>query len=81
MLADRIAAARRIVDVQRALLEKPRMDGERTDEAEAALRTYASSLAHLVAHADQLREEAGAKKGETKKGEIKQDEIKQETSD
>jgi peptidoglycan hydrolase CwlO-like protein len=69
VLADRIAAVRRVIDAQQALLVKLRMDGDPAYEAEVALRTYASSLAHLIARADQLREEARAKKGETKKGE------------
>jgi hypothetical protein len=73
VLADRIATVRRIIDVQLTLLEKLRMDGEPSEEAEAALRTYTSSLAHLIAHADQLREEARAKKGETKKSETKKE--------
>jgi hypothetical protein len=81
VLADRIAAVRRIVDVQQVMLHRLRMDGQPTGEAEAALQTYASSLAHLVAHADLLREEARAKKGETKKSETKKDETRKETSD
>jgi hypothetical protein len=36
-------------------------------DAGNALRTYASSLAHLLAHADKLKGKALAKKGETKK--------------
>jgi len=36
-------------------------------EAEAVLRTYTSSLTHLVACAQTMRGEALAKKGETKK--------------
>jgi hypothetical protein len=38
-----------------------------TFETEAALRTYASSLEHLLAHANKMKEEAVATKGETKK--------------
>ncbi len=67
VFADRIAEVRRIIDAQQALLEKLRIGGQPTFEAEAALRTYASSLAPLLAHADKMREEALAKKGETKK--------------
>jgi hypothetical protein len=68
VLADRIATARRIIQAQQALLGRLRAGGEPTFEAEVALRTYASCLAHLLAHADKLKEEALAKKGETKKG-------------
>ena len=67
VLAERIATARRIIEAQQALLERLRVSGEPTYQAEAALRTYVSSLAHLLAHADKMREEALAKKGETKK--------------
>src|ERR1700733_4507299 len=45
VFADRIAEARRIIDAQQALLEKLRIGGQPTFEAEVALRTYASSLA------------------------------------
>ena len=44
VLADRIATARRIIEIQQALLERLRVTGERTYEAEAALRIYVSSL-------------------------------------
>jgi hypothetical protein len=37
-----------------------------THEAEGALRIYASSLMHLLAHEQKLKEETRAKKGETK---------------
>ena len=37
------------------------------EQAEAKLRTYVSSLEHLLAHEDKFREEALVKKGETKK--------------
>ena len=67
MLADRIATARRIIEEQQALLVRLRASGQLTYEAEAALRTYVSSLMHLLAHADKLRDEALEKKGETKK--------------
>jgi hypothetical protein len=63
----RIADARRIIDAQQVLLEKLPNDGEPTQEAEAALRTYASVLMHLLAHEERLTLEAQAKKGETKK--------------
>jgi len=66
LLSDQIAEARRIIDAQQALLEKLRVAGAPTHEAEGALRTYASSLMHLLAHEQKLREEALAKKGETK---------------
>jgi hypothetical protein len=64
LLADRIEEARRIIDAQQTLLEKLRVAGAPTREAEGALRTYASSLMHLLAH--ERKEEAEAKKGETK---------------
>ena len=49
LLSDQIAEARRIIDAQQALLEKLRVAGAPTHEAEGALRTYASSLMHLLA--------------------------------
>jgi hypothetical protein len=51
---------------QQTLLEKLRVAGAPTHEAESALRTYASSLMHLLAHECKLKEEAEAKKGERK---------------
>jgi hypothetical protein len=57
---------RRIIDAQQTLLEKLRVAGAPTHEAEGALRTYASSLMHLLAHEGKLKAEAEAKKGETK---------------
>ena len=68
VLAEQIAAARRIIDDQQALLEKLRISGQPTHEAEAALRTNVSSLLHLLAYQENLRLESEAKKGETKKG-------------
>ena len=50
VLKSRIADARRIIDAQQVLLEGLRNDGEPTQEAEAALRTYASALMHLLPH-------------------------------
>jgi hypothetical protein len=44
LLADQIAVARRIIEGQQTLLEKLRIKGEPTREAEGALRTYVSSL-------------------------------------
>jgi hypothetical protein len=67
VLRSRIADARGIIDAQQALLATLRNDGEPTQEAEAALRTYASALMHLLAHEGRLTLEAQAKKGETKK--------------
>ena len=66
-LAEQIATARSIVAAQQELLEKLRLSGQPTLEAEAVLRTYASSLTHLLAHAEKMRKETLAKKGETKK--------------
>jgi hypothetical protein len=48
------------------LLEELRVAGAPTHEAEGALRTFASSLMHLLAHEQKLKEEARAQKGETK---------------
>ena len=66
LLSDYIAEARRIIDAQQTLLEKLRVAGAPTREAEGALRTYASSLMHLLAREQKLKEEALAKKGERK---------------
>jgi len=66
-LVKRIAAVRRIVDQQQALLERLRITGQPTTEAEGALRTYVSSLTYLMDHERRMREDAQAKKGETKK--------------
>jgi hypothetical protein len=66
ILSDQIAEARRIIDRQQALLEKLRVAESPTHEAESALRTFAGSLMHLLAHERKLKEEAEAKKGETK---------------
>jgi hypothetical protein len=66
LLSDQIAEARRIIDRQQTLLETLRVAGAPTHEAEGALRTYASSLMHLLAYEQKLKEEALAKKGETK---------------
>jgi hypothetical protein len=62
ILSDQIAEARRIIDLQQALLEKLRVAGAPTREAEGALRTYASSLMHLLVHEQKLQEEALAKR-------------------
>lgn len=67
VLAKRIAEVRRIVDQQQALLERLRISGQPTTDAEGVLRTYASSLTHLLDHARRMREDAQAKKGETKR--------------
>jgi hypothetical protein len=66
LLADQIAEARCIVAARQILLEKLRVEGHPAQEVEGALRTYASSLMHLLAHEHRLKEEAAAKKGETK---------------
>ena len=66
LLSDQVAEARRIIDAQQALLEELRVAGAPTHEAEGALRTFASSLMHLLAHEQKLKEEARAQKGETK---------------
>jgi hypothetical protein len=64
LLSGQIAEARRIIEAQQALLEKLRIARAPTHEAEGALRTYASSLMHLLAHEGKLKAEAKAKKGE-----------------
>ena len=64
VLSENIVVARRIIDQQQALLEKLRVSGQPTLEVEATLRTYASSLMHLLARERKIREEAMAKKGE-----------------
>jgi hypothetical protein len=66
-LSEHIAVARRIIEEQQALLQKLRVDGQPTREAEGALRTYVSSLMHLLAHERKIKEEAKAKRGQTKK--------------
>jgi hypothetical protein len=58
ILGAHIADARDIIDTQQALLEKLRINGEPTLEAEGALRTYASALMHLLAHERHLKLEA-----------------------
>jgi hypothetical protein len=68
VLADRIATATRIIESQRALLKRLRAGKQATVEVEGALQTYTSSLTHLLDHADRMRDEAQAKKGETKMG-------------
>ena len=55
VLAEKIAVARRLIDEQQASLEKLRITGQPTDEAEGALRTYVSSLMHLLAYQEKLR--------------------------
>ena len=67
VLGTRIADAQCIIDAQQTVLEKLRINGERTYEAKAAVRTYASALMHLRAHEKRLKLEAKAKRGETKK--------------
>jgi hypothetical protein len=67
LLADQIAVARRIIEGQQTLLEKLRIKGEPTREAEGALRTYE----HLLAHEDKIKNAAKAKKGETRKKKAK----------
>jgi hypothetical protein len=66
-MANRIAEARRIIEEQQALLKKLIATRLPTHEAEGALRTYASSLLHLLAHEQKMKEENDAKKGETRK--------------
>jgi hypothetical protein len=67
VLDKRVIEVRRIIDRQRALLERLRITGQPTTDAEGLLRTYVSSLTHLLDHARRMRQDAQAKKGETKK--------------
>ena len=67
MLADRIAEARRIIEVQQIRIMRLQTSGQSTIDAESTLRICVSSLLHLLIHAEKLQEEAMAKKGETKK--------------
>jgi hypothetical protein len=64
LLAERIAEARRIIDAQQVLLEKLRVVGAPTLGDESALRTYISSLTHLLAH-ERKEKEAEAKAEKT----------------
>ena len=57
-LADRIAHARRIHRCTPDVAVAARIRGHPTFEAEAALRIYVSSLEHLLARGDGLREPA-----------------------
>jgi hypothetical protein len=57
VLAERIAVARHIMDGQQTMLEKLRISGEPTREAEGSLRTYVSSMMHLSAY--EANEERG----------------------
>jgi hypothetical protein len=59
LLWDQVAEARRIIDAQHALLEKLRVAGAPTREAEGALRTYASSLMHLRSQASEWQKLLG----------------------
>lgn len=59
--------ARSIIDEQQALLERLRRGGKPTLEAEAAPRTCASSLMHVLNHERRMKEEAKAKRGKTRK--------------
>lgn len=70
LLSNRIADARRIIDQQQALLEKLRVSGQPTHQAEGTLRTYTSSLLHLLAREQKMKEDVKAKKGEAKKKKI-----------
>jgi hypothetical protein len=65
LLSGQVAEARRIIDAKQACLRTSRRRYP-THEAEGALRTYASSLMHLLVHEQKLKEEARAQKSETK---------------
>jgi hypothetical protein len=65
LLSVQVAEARRIIDAKQACLRTSRRRYP-THEAEGALRTYASSLMHLLVHEQKLKEEARAQKSETK---------------
>jgi hypothetical protein len=64
------AEARRIVEEQQALLKRLVATGLPTHAAEGALRTYTSSLQHLLARKQRMKEENNAKKDETRKAKI-----------
>jgi hypothetical protein len=66
-LEGHIAVAQKIIDGQQALIERLRRSGQATREAEAALRTYVSSLMHLLNHERKMKDQAKAKRGETRK--------------
>lgn len=66
-LVRRIAVVRRIIDQQQALLERLRLGGQPTVEAEGMLRTYANSLTHLLDHERRMREDAQAKRVKRKR--------------
>jgi hypothetical protein len=74
-LAERIAEARRIIDAEEMLLEKLRIAGVLTREDEGALRTYISSLTHLLVH-EHKEKEAEANKTEANKTEANKTEAK-----
>jgi hypothetical protein len=63
LLADRIAEARLIVDAQPILLENLRVAGAPTHKAEGVLRTYASSLMHLLAYERRKKAKPNSKAG------------------
>jgi hypothetical protein len=54
--AHRVAAVRRIIASQDALIEKLRASKQDTLDAERSLRTYISSLTHLEDHERRLKE-------------------------
>jgi len=66
LAAHRVAEARRIVDQQNDLIGALKASGNPTLEAEAALRTFLSSLAHLEGHERAIRKEEEAKKRESR---------------
>jgi hypothetical protein len=65
LLAERIADAKRIIDAQQMLLEKLRVPGVPTREDEGTLRTYITSLTHLLVH-ERREKEAEVNKAEAK---------------
>ena len=67
VLVKRAAEVRRIIRQRQALLERLRITGQPTTDAEGVLRTYVSSLTHLLDHTRRMREDAQAKKGEREK--------------
>jgi hypothetical protein len=66
-MAHRIAEVRGIIGGQQTLLKKLIAAGLPTQDAEGALRTYVSSLEHLLSHELKMREENEIKKGERRK--------------
>jgi hypothetical protein len=66
VLADRIAEARRIIEVQQARIMGLQTSGQFPIDAESTLRVRVSSLLHLLVHVEKLQEGRWPKKPLTK---------------